>query len=39
MHPIQAEFRLFTYEDSATDGRIRDDFIPLDLRAEPLEMR
>ena len=39
MHPIQPEFRLFTYEDSAKDAVQCADFIPLDLLAEPLEKR
>ena len=39
MHPIHAEFSLFTYEDSDEVGALAPDFIPLHAQAELVEMR
>ena len=39
MHPIHAEFSLFTYEDSDEVGALTPDFIPLHVQAVLVEMR
>ena len=39
MHPIQAEFSLFTYEDSDDVGALAPDFIPLHVQAVLVEKR
>ena len=39
MHPIHAEFSLFTYEDSDKVGALAPDFIPLLVQAVLAEMR